>query len=231
MLKAILFDIDDTLLSFQGFVKEAMREGFRHFGLAEYREEMYGVFTRINRELWQRLERGEMSFEELKAVRWNKIFEALGLQADGVAFEEYFRDALFDNAICENGAVALLEALKGRYILCAASNGPYLQQVNRLKVGGLLPYFDHLFISEEMGISKPSPDFFRLCLERLNRGRADAIEREEVLIIGDSLSSDIKGGLGAGIHTLFYNPAGTIPPEGCTPEYTVSSLEEILTVL
>ena len=84
------------------------------------------------------------------------ISEALGIDADGVKFEAYFRDCLFDSAIPVEGALSLLEYLKKKHVLCAASNGPYRQQVNRLKVGGMLPYFSDLFISEEIGAEKPS---------------------------------------------------------------------------
>ncbi len=229
MLKAILIDIDDTLLSFQGFVKESMKEGFPKFGLGEYEDEMYSVFTRINKDLWHRLEEGTLSFEELKKVRWNMIFEVLGFQADGIAFEAYFRDFLFDNAILEDGALELMEYLKGKYILCAASNGPYDQQVNRLKKGGLLPYFSHLFISEEIGHAKPSGEFFKACLYRLNK--FDTVLPEEMMILGDSVSSDMVGGINFGIKTLYYNPKDAVLPPEIKPDFTVRSLREIQSIL
>ena len=141
MPKVILIDIDDTILSFQGYVREAMKSGFDEFGIGPFEYEMLSVFHQVNSRLWHRLEEGELSFEELKKIRWNLVFEALGIQADGVKFEEYFRDRLFDSAISEDGAMELLAYLKGKYVLCAASNGPYLQQKNRLKTGGMLSYF------------------------------------------------------------------------------------------
>ena len=231
MIKAVLIDIDDTLLSFQEFVREAIKHGFRKFGLGEYREEMYEVFTRVNSAMWRDLEDGKLSFEELKKTRWNKVFKALRIRGDGVVFEGYFRDFLFDSAIPQEGALSLLEYLKPKYVLCAASNGPYAQQVNRLKTGGMLLYFDHLFISEEMGYSKPSKEFFDLCFHRLNNRRKDIIRPQEMLILGDSLSSDIKGGIGAGIKTAFYNPFGKILPDGITPDFTVKHLMEMKTIL
>lgn len=231
MLKVILIDIDDTLLSFQNFVKTSMREGFPKFGLGEYKEEMYSVFTRVNKDLWHRLEQGTLSFEELKKIRWNLVFESLGLSADGIAFEEYFRDFLFHNAILEDGALELLEYLKEKYILCAASNGPYDQQVNRLKVGGLLPFFSYLFISEEIGYSKPSHEYFSECIRRLNEREKEKISPEDIIIIGDSLSSDIAGGKGAGIKTLFFNPKKQEIPQEICPDFTVNSLHEIQSIL
>lgn len=231
MPKVILMDIDDTILSFQGYVREAMESGFETFGIGPFEESMFSVFHEVNNRLWHRLEEGTLSFEELKRIRWNLIFEALGFHADGVKFEEYFRDRLFDSAIPEEGAKELLDYLKGKYILCAASNGPFLQQKNRLRVGGMLDCFDHLFISEEIGSTKPSREFFEVCLQRLNQGRSETFDAKDLMIVGDSLSSDIAGGIGFGMKTLFYNPTKKeIPPE-LRPDFTVNTLKEIERIL
>ncbi|MBR5868863.1 MAG: HAD hydrolase-like protein, partial [Clostridia bacterium] len=141
MIKVILLDIDDTLLDFQGYVKESLREGFREFGLGEYNEGVYTTFTRINTVLWHEIEEGKLTIADLRRVRWNRIFGELGITYDGAVFEDYFRGRLFHSAIRVEGAVELLEHLHGRYILAVASNGPYAQQVNRLKNGGMLDYF------------------------------------------------------------------------------------------
>lgn len=231
MLKAILFDIDNTLLSFDEYVKESMRCGFEEFGIGPYRDEMFGVFLRENSALWHALERGEIDFNELKKQRWNRIFACLGISADGEAFETYFRGQLFDSAIPVEGAMELLQALHGKYLLCAASNGPYLQQVNRLKVGGMLPYFTELFISEEIGSSKPSRRFFEVCAERLKVRTGEEILPCEMMIIGDSLTSDMAGGVGFGMQTCFYHPSGTAVPDGMDLTYCVTSLREILDFL
>lgn len=231
MPKVILLDIDDTLLSFQAYVREGMKSGFEAFGIGPYEEEMLSVFHQVNARLWHELEEGTLSFEELKKIRWNLVFEALGIQADGVKFEEYFRDRLFDSAIPEDGAMELLAYLKGKYVLCAASNGPYLQQKNRLKTGGMLSYFSHLFISEEIGFSKPSREFFESCLQRLNQGEGKAIVPEEVMIIGDSLSSDIAGGKNYGMQTIFYNKKNQATPREIQPDFIVKNLKEIQSIL
>ncbi len=231
MPKVIFIDIDDTLLSFQSYVKEAMESGFEEFGIGEFCEEMLGVFHRVNSSLWQKLEEGTLSFEELKKNRWNLVFEALGIKADGEKFETYFRDQLFDSAIPEEGAMELLEYLKGKYILCAASNGPYHQQVNRLKIGGMLDYFSHLFISEEIGHSKPSREFFGVALDRLNEKNTAPFSPSDLMIIGDSISSDMKGGIDFGMKTLFYNPKSKEIPSEMKMDFTVQSLKEIEKIL
>lgn len=231
MLKVILLDIDNTLLSFDEYVKESMRNGFPKFGIGTYKDEMYSVFHRINTGLWQSIEKGELEFKKLQKIRWNRIFEALGISADGIAFEKYFRECLNESAIPIDGAQGLLEYLHGKYIVCAASNGPYNQQKNRLGICGMLPYFSDLFVSEEIGSSKPSKSFFDTCIKRLNMKTQEEILPSEIMIIGDSLSSDMTGGIQAGMQTCFYNPAGKPVPHEMKIDYIVSSLREIETII
>ena len=231
MPKVILIDIDDTILSFQGYVREAMKSGFDEFGIGPFEEEMLSVFHQVNSRLWHRLEEGDLSFEELKKIRWNLVFDALGIQADGVKFEEYFRSCLFNSAIPVDGAMELLSHLKEKYVLCAASNGPYLQQINRLKVGGMHDFFSHFFISEEIGHSKPSNEYFAVCMERLNQGIEKKILPKDVAIVGDSLTSDIAGGKNAGMQTIFYNAKQQEIPQDLRPDFTVTSLKEICDIL
>ena len=104
LIKVVLLDIDNTLLSFSGYVKEAMRDGFSLFGLKPYTEDMFTVFERINNSLWGRLEEGTLTFEELVKCRWNLIFKELGIDFDGIVFEEYFQKELFYSAVPEDGA-------------------------------------------------------------------------------------------------------------------------------
>ena len=231
MLKVILFDIDNTLLSFDAYVKETMKTGFEKFGIGTYKEEMFDTFTVVNTGLWHALERGELSFEELKKNRWNKIFEHLGIEADGVAFEKYFRECLLESAIPIDGAMELLDYLRGKYTLGVASNGPYLQQVTRLKICGMQPYFSDFFMSEEIGSSKPSVSFFQTCIDRLNAKSEEKILPCEMMIIGDSLTSDMAGGIGIGMQTCFYNPAQKPIPGNMNINYNVASLEEIKNIL
>ena len=140
MLKAVLMDIDDTLLDFGKCAEQAMRIGFAEWGLP-YDDSTYATFTRINDGLWLMIERGELTTQQLFEFRWNRIFEALGIQADGAAFEKRFLDLLYETAIPVDGADEICRYLKEKYILCAASNAFHDQQLNRLEMAGLLPYF------------------------------------------------------------------------------------------
>lgn len=203
-IRAVFFDIDNTLLSFTGYVRETMRKGFEKFGLPPYTEDMYQVFERENDRLWRLIEQGSLSFGRLKQIRWNNIFRELGIDFDGPAFERYFRDQLYESAIPEPGAVEILDYLKGRYLLIAASNGPYGQQVHRLKTGGMYGYFSHVFISEKVGAQKPSREFFDYCFRVLREHELPDIRPEETVMIGDSMTSDIAGGAACSMHTILY---------------------------
>ena len=217
-----MLDIDDTLLSFEGCVRQTMREGFPVFGLGEYREDMYEAARRVNVRLWGQIERGELDLAALEQVRWNTIFSELGLSGDGVAFEHYFKERLFWSAVEVPGARELIERLRGRVVLCAASNGPNEQQVNRLRVSGMLDAFDHVFISERLGAEKPSRAFFDACFAELGD-----ITPAEALIVGDSLSSDMAGGAAYGLRTCLFRPGTAAGERFPGVDHVVTSLLEV----
>ena len=229
-MKAIFIDIDNTLLDFDAYVRTTMEQGFAHFGLPAYRPEMYHTFTAENNKLWRQIEEGTLTFAELQKIRWNNVFTALGIHFDGPAFEHYFRAALHESAIPVPGAMELLQSFSGRALLCVASNGPYEQQLHRLEIGGMRPYFDYFFISEHAGAAKPAPAFFDYAFRELNENRSVPILPQETLIIGDSLSSDIAGGLQYGMKTCYYRrPGAPAAPAGV--DYTVTALSRIPALL
>ena len=231
MIKVVLIDIDNTLLSFTGYVKDAMREGFSYFGLKPYTEAMFPVFERINNSLWRQLEQGTLSFEELIECRWDLIFKELDIDFDGKVFEEYFRENLFYSAVPEDGAVDLLKYLSRKYTLCAASNGPYDQQMNRLRVGEMIDYFDYCFISSQIGAQKPARQFFDRCFSILRESGFPELAPEEVIIIGDSISSDISGGIDYGMHTCLYQKNIMPGRNNSGADHVVGSLSEIKRIL
>ncbi len=226
VIKAVFIDIDNTLLSFEAYVRQTMEEGFAHFGLKKYEPYMFDVFTEENNRLWRMIEEGKLSFSQLESIRWGLVFRKLGMDFDGEVFERYFREKIYDSAIPEPGAVKLLEYLSGRYILCAASNGPYQQQVHRLDIAGMKKYFSYMFISEQVGASKPAKEFFDYAFSRLNEGRSVLIRPEETLIIGDSLTSDMAGGTMYGMKTCYYKRGRNSPvPEGI--DFAVDELTQL----
>ena len=164
-------------------------------------------------------------------VRWNMIFEEIGIDFDGRLFEEYFREKLFHSAIPEDGAVDMLKYLSGKYTLCVASNGPYEQQMNRLRIAGMRDYFTYFFISSQVGAQKPSKQFFDYCISTLKEAEFPELEPGEVIIIGDSLSSDMSGGIEYGMHTCLYQKNSRTEREYPGVDYVISSLAEINNIL
>lgn len=229
-MKSVFIDIDNTLLSFSEYVRHTMQDGFAHFGLKRYEPYMYDIFAEENNKLWRRIEQGTLVFSELEKVRWNIIFARLGIDFDGTVFEKYFRRALYDSAIPMPYANEMLRYLSGKYILCAASNGPYDQQVHRLEIAGMKQYFDYIFISEKLGASKPSEEFFRQAFAELNSGRDEVIMPADTIIIGDSLTSDIEGGRCYGMKTCFYNIGG-VESDNIEADYVINELNEVEGIL
>ena len=159
-------------------------------------------------------------------MRWQTILTRLGLEADGAAMEDAFRVRLHESAVPVAGALDVLTRLHGKYRLCAASNGPYAQQVNRLRRAGMLDAFERLFISGQLGAEKPSRVFFDRCLAQL-----PGVRPEQCLMIGDSLTADIAGGRAAGMHTCWFDPAdrgAAMPPQA---DWRITRLEALLDIL
>ena len=205
---AVFIDIDNTLLDFDAYVRNTLEEGFGHFGICSYEPRMEEVFHRENNKLWRAIERGELTFAELQKIRFNTVFKALGVEGDGPAFEKYFRSKIYDSAIPIGGAFDCLSFFRGKSIVCAASNGPSNQQIHRLEIAGMLEYFDYVFVSETLGIQKPEAEFFRRAFAIINEGRPEPLAPQKCLMLGDSLTSDIAGGVNAGMKTCLFDRHG-----------------------
>ena len=135
-------------------------------------------------------------------------------------------DLLYETAIPVDGADKICRYLKKKYILCAASNAFHDQQLNRLEMAGLLPYFDHVFVSESLGYRKPEKAFFDAC-----RAFLPDVAADECMMIGDSLTADITGGKNAGMKTIWYNHTHRPVPERCEADQIVESLSELKNLL
>ena len=231
MIKAVFLDIDDTLLDFEAFARATMEEGFRRFNLPAYQPYMYDVFDRVSDVLWKKIERGEMQRSDLIDVRWQTIFAELGISCDARAFEEFFLSQLPLSAIPVEGAGEIVNWLAPRCLLCAASNGIYEEQKGRLQRAGWLDCFHMLFISEDIGVQKPSPDFFTRSVARLNAQPVPEyrfpVLPHEILMVGDSLTSDMRGGIGSGLRTCLFDRRGSGIPADMPIDYRISRLAEL----
>ena len=225
MIKVVFIDIDNTLLDFNECAKESIKKSFEKFGLV-YNDQVFPTFTRINNGLWLQIEDGSLTRKRLHEIRFNLILEQLGIDFDGILIEKEFKDNLFDCAITVDGALELVQYLSKKYMICTASNAIYDQQVNRLQKVGIYKYISKMFISEKIGYSKPTKEFFDVCFSNL-----DGVERDQVVMIGDSLSADVKGGKDYGLKTIWYNHNGIKEPNEKDYDYYVNKLLEIKNIL
>ena len=219
-IEAVFIDIDNTLLDFNKCALWSMQKVFNDYGLS-FENSMFDTFNMINNRLWLRIEKGELTKEELYACRWNMIFALIGIDVDGVEFENVFYSYLTESAEPVEGALDLLKYLHGKYLVCAASNASYAQQIKRLNNAGMAEYLDRIFISEQIGFSKPQKEFFERCFEKIS-----PIVPSETVMIGDSLTADIEGGASFGMKTCRYNHNLT-DESSDLPDFTVCSLSEI----
>lgn len=222
MFSAVLIDIDDTVLDFQKCAKWAIKTAMTQRGI-NYTPQMYDIFKEVNDSMWSRLERGEMTREELLNSRFNIIFNRLGISADGREFEDGFIGLLHESTEEVTGARELLAYLYGRnYRIYAVSNAMQFQQENRLKKSGLAKYFSGICTSELLGAAKPSAGFFDAFFARFSD-----ISKDEAVLIGDSLDADIIGGKNYGLTVCWFNNGGKNQSNGSLADYTVTSLSEI----
>ncbi len=222
MVKAVLFDIDDTLLDFSEGAKYAMEQSFMKFNL-KFEEFMFPIFIHTNNEYWQKLERKEITKNELYGHRWFTIFDKIGIEnVDGFEFEQHFRFYIENSFQKVEGAEEILRYLAPKYKIFAVSNGPHNQQINRLENAKLLGYFTEIFTSEFIGFEKPNKEFFDACFAKMQ----DILPSEAVLI-GDSLTADILGGVNYNIPTIWSNSKNKSAREDITPTHTVKSLLDI----
>ena len=219
--EVLLFDVDGTLLDFNQAEREGIEGLLKHFGVSVTEENIH-KYHLTNKRYWEALERGEITRDQVLSLRFEEYFGDFGITVDGTEVDGLYREYLNASAVLIDGAIDLLEYLKGKYPLYIVTNGVAETQYNRLAKSGLDKYFDGIFISEEANAQKPQMAFFEYCFEKM--GRRDV---ENMLIIGDSLTSDMRGGNNAGIDTMWFNPFGEENHTEVHLDYTVKSLAEL----
>ena len=218
MHRNFLFDLDQTLLDFHASEHKALGIVLRENGLS-FSEKIYQAFKACNKALWLELEKGTITREELFTKRFRFVFsrctgDSSGL--DPLKINDDFIRTMSVNGVLMDGALELVKKIKEeipRARIYIASNGATVNAKGRIASTGLAPYIDGLFISEEMGVTKPAAAFFDACLERIGEPKASCI------MIGDSLSSDMLGAKNAGLDSVWFMPAGDT--EAAVKEYSI----------
>lgn len=221
MIRNVLFDLDDTLFDFHKAEKIALTKTLVHFGI-DPTEETLALYSAINAAHWKRLELGEISREEVKVGRYRELFKTIGVECDPVKATAYYESMLAIGHYFMPGAPEMLEELYGKYRLYIVSNGTAKVQEGRIGSSGIAKYMDGIFISQVLGANKPDKQFFDICFAEI-----PDFSLSETVIIGDSLSSDIKGGINAGIITVWFNPKGIENDNDIKPDYTIKELSEV----
>ena len=225
MIIYVLFDVDDTLLDFGKAEATAIRKTFERIGIP-VTDELIRRYSEINAQQWSRFEKGEITREKLLTERFDILFSELGINVPSEMAQASYEYLLGIGHYFVDGAEELLEALKYKYELYIVSNGNASVQDRRLKSAGIIPYFKDIFISERVGFNKPSAEFFEACFERI-----PGFEKDKAVIVGDRLSSDILGGINAGVKTCWFNPRGDAPDPDIPADYEIKHLSELPALL
>lgn len=217
----ILFDADETLFHFDAF--EGLKLMFSRFGVSFTRVD-FDAYQLINQPLWVDYQNGVISAAQLQQQRFTHWAEKLSVTASHL--NSAFLSAMAEICALLPGAKELIEILSGKANLGIITNGFTELQTIRLEKTGLLGAFEHVVISEQVGIAKPDVGIFEHALKRMENP-----DREKVLMVGDNPHSDIQGGLNAGLHTCWLNIHNAPKPEGIEPHFEVSSLKELQQIL
>lgn len=211
----IFIDLDDTILDFKKAESVALKRTLNDFNV-EATDETVLLYSAINDKMWKKLEKGENTRAEITVMRFSELFKTLGIDVDAAEVNETYKKNLGIGHFFMPDAEEFLEKLKG-HRLFIVSNGTTSVQTGRVKSAGLEGYFEKFFFSEDVGFDKPDKRFFDRVFAEI-----DGFDKDDAVIIGDSLTSDIFGGKNAGIKTCWFNPH---KKEG-EADYVISSLME-----
>ena len=221
----LLFDADNTLLDFDENERVSLTLAFRRFGLP-CDEKTLKLYHDINLMYWQMLAENKIGKEELLIMRFSTLFERIGVDADPVQTENYYRSQLGQGCQVVPGALEVCRKLKADYKLYVITNGVASTQHSRLTGSGIEALMDGIFISDEIGYDKPDVRFFEYIQNHI-----EGFEKQKALVIGDSLFSDIRGGVDFGLDTCYLNAYHKPNTSKIIPTYEIQDIAELLTIL
>ena len=223
--KTLLFDLDGTILDFSKTEEAALNAAYIIVFDTNPTDNLLSVYHKINSDLWKEFEKGSIEIKDLKKNRFSDLFAYFGLNAKPEVFSDIYLSELGKGGYLLEGAMDILNFCKKNYRLAAITNGIGDVQRSRIKVAEIEHFFETIVISEDVGIAKPDPEIFNITFEKM-----ELTQKNEVLMIGDSLSSDILGGINAGIDTCWINSKG-MELKDIEPTYTISNISDLMGIL
>ena len=223
--KILLFDLDDTLLDFGANETDSLNKLFNENGL-DFSDELFQIYSSVNKQLWSDYEKGLIPLSEVLNTRFSRTLLIIGQSEDGSAWEARYRTLLGEGAQLMDGAFELCRSLSASHRLFIITNGVTETQIKRLERSGLYEYIEAVFDSQSIGYQKPSKEFFDYVAAHIKGFRAS-----ETLVIGDSLNTDIKGGISAGIDTCWLNKNSKPSSSDIQSTYTIANLKELYSIL
>lgn len=225
MIEFLFLDLDDTILDFHKAERIALSKTIANFGV-EPTEHVLQRYHVINKAHWEMLERGELTREQVLVGRFRTLFEELGVAVDPAACTAAYSKNLAIGHYFLPGAEETVARLSEKYRLFLASNGTASVQHGRMTSANLYRFFEKAFVSEEIGFNKPSKEYFDRCFAQI-----PGFDPQKAMIVGDSLSSDIRGGKNAGIATCWVNPAHAPCRADIVPDYEIEALPQLEALL
>ncbi|KYD09069.1 YjjG family noncanonical pyrimidine nucleotidase [Heyndrickxia sporothermodurans] len=223
--QTLLFDIDDTLLDFGAAEDLALRMLFADQEIV-LTDEMKARYDLLNQGLWRSFEEGTITRDEIVNTRFSIFLKEYGKEVDGAILGKKYSSYLAEGHQRIDGALELISNLRQKYDLYIVTNGISETQYKRLHDSGLYSLFKDIFVSEDTGYQKPMKEYFDYVFARIPH-----FSQEKTLIIGDSLSADIRGGYTAGIDTCWFNPSMKSNNTDVIPTYQIQKLEELYQIL
>ena len=227
MIKTILWDLDNTLIDFDVAEKNAIKSLFAKYNLGPCTDSMLKEYDKINEAYWKKFEKKEVDKKLGLVQRYVDFFNVYNLDNSIASrFNDEYQLALGDTIIYLDDSYNIVKSLKGKVRQCLVSNGTTAAQRNKLKKSKFDELVDDVFLSDEIGFEKPSAEFFDYVFDKIG-----VTDKSEVIIVGDSISSDIQGGENAGIKTVWYNPKGKGHNERPRVDYDIRDLREVYKIL
>lgn len=202
-IKILLWDLDGTINDFLAMENYAIKKGFDRMNLGKCTDKMVSRYSQINVSYWEKLEKCEMKKDQILVDRFKDFFAEYGLpEQNAVVFNRNYQLDLGDKLVFIDGALEVLQKIKEckKIRQFVVTNGLVANQKRKLEGQELKPIFEYAFISDEVGFEKPNIEFFNAVFQKIGD-----IPKNQVMIVGDSLTSDIKGGNNAGIKTCWFN--------------------------